>query len=388
MRTRRNLPRRLQPCGAGPALGIVLGLALQFGAAPALATGPLAEDRGLQHPSASPVQPSAPVIDAAQLRPAAPLLDADAGDLSRHRALEQLRAQAEGNAPAARGTATARRQAQRDAAWLVGLLTLHGAGTPQDPAAARRWFLRAQELGHPLASAGLAWCAIDGCGEPPQPIAAAPWISALRRLDPARAMYLEWLRSKQMAPLSGSRPSAADGLLARAAAAGNPAAQLEYGLALLEREQRPAALRQFRLAAARSPAAAANARWLEGSGGAGPSGQSSQDPEAGARWLAEARRYHRGEGVPANYTEALRLYQRAANAGSAPARRMLQTIYSRPGPGGSVDIPWMQQLARLDLEALGPTASGILAGGGHAFERDPTPLYDLVPPQWRPPQWR
>ncbi|MNV65797.1 Sel1 repeat protein [compost metagenome] len=107
-----------------------------------------------------------------------------------------------------------------------------------------------------------------------------------------------------------------------------------------------------------------------------------RDVDQSTQWLAEARRYHRGDGVPANYTEALRLYQRAANAGNAEAKRMLQTIYSRPGPAGGLDIPWMQQLARLNLDALGQAVPGTLASV-HAFARDPTPLYDLVPAQWR-----
>jgi len=380
MRTHSLFPRHPLACGTCPALALFIGLALQLGGpAPALATGPITEDRGLQRPASSPAQASAPVIDPGQMQPTAPGLGTSVARASPHPALQQLRAQADGSAPAGKSTPAARRQAQRDAAWQLALVSLHGAGAPQDPAAARRWFERAQELGHPLASAGLAWCAIDGCGEAPQPIAAAPWIVQLRRADPARALYLEWLRARQLAPLSGSRPTAADGLLARAAAGGNPAAQVEYGLALLEGDQRPAALRQFRQAAARSPAAAANAQWLEGSAALG---QPHQDADAGARWLAEARRYHRGEGVPANYTEALRLYQRAANAGSAPARRMLQTLYSRPGPGGVINIPWMQQLARLDLDALGQATPAALAAG-HAFARDPTPLYDLVPAQWR-----
>lgn len=362
-------PRR---AGWRLALGITLGLGLQLGAsAQALATGPITEERGPQRaPPGSSVTPS-PEIDRSQVQPTAPALSGGART-PQSQALEQLRAQA--------GATRQGKAAQRDAAWLLGLVTLHGSGTPADPAAAHQWFKRAHELGHPLAAAGLAWCAIDGCSGPPQPIAAAPWIAQLRRTDPARAAYFEWLRAKHMAPLQrNTRPPPPDGLLARAAAGGNPAAQVEYGLALLEHGQRPAALRQFRQAAARSPAAAANAEWLQSESVSKPA---SQNLEQSAQWLAEARRYHRGEGVPANYTEALRLYQRAANAGNAEARRMLETIYSRPGPGGGIDIPWMQQLARLNLDALGQAVPGTLASV-HAFARDPTPLYDLVPAQWR-----
>ena len=355
------------------ALGITLGLGLQFAAsAQALATGPIAEERGPQRaPPGSSVAPS-PEIDPAHVQPAAPTLGG--GALAPQlQALERLRAQA--------STTRQGKTAQRDAAWMLGLVLLHGSGAPADPAAAHQWFKRAHELGHPLAAAGLAWCALDGCTGAPRPIEAAPWIAQLRRSDPARATYFEWLRAKHMAPLQrSSRAPAADSLLARAAASGNPAAQVEYGLALLEHGQRSAALRLFRQAAARSPAAAANAEWLQA--GESASTPVNQNLEQSAQWLAQARRYHRGDGVPANYTEALRLYQRAANAGNAEARRMLQTIYSRPGPGGGIDIAWMQQLARLNLDAAGQAVPGTLAGV-HAFARDPTPLYDLLPAQWR-----
>jgi len=370
---RRTFTQVKRRAGCRLALGMALVLGLQLGAsAQALATGPIAEERGPQRPPPGATVTPSPEIDRAHVQPAAPTVSGGART-PQLLALERLRAQANA-APQGKSTA------QRDAAWLLGLVTLHGSGTPADPAAAHQWFKRAHELGHPLAAAGLAWCAIDGCSGPPQPVAAAPWIAQLRRTDPARAAYFEWLRAKHMAPLQrNSRPPPPDGLLARAAAGGNPAAQVEYGLALLENGQRPAALRQFRQAAARSAAAAANAEWLQSESVSKPA---SQQLEASAQRLAEARRYHRGEGVPANYTEALRLYQRAANAGNAEARRMLETIYSRPGPGGGIDIPWMQQLARLNLDALSQAVPGTLASV-HAFARDPTPLHDLLPAQWR-----
>lgn len=379
MTARPTAPRSRSLRGLRPALGTALALGLQLGAcAQALATGPIADERGLQRPASPPPAAASPSIDRAHVQPAAPSLGGNER-AHQHAALQQLRAQADGSVKARPGTPAAR-AAQRDAAWLLGLLTLHGAGTPADPAAARQWFIRAHELGHPLAPAGLAWCAIDGCGAAPQPVAAAPWIAALRRTDPARANYLEWLRTRRLAPLQGSpRPPPPDGLLARAAGGGNPAAQVDYGLALLENDQRQAALRQFRQAAARSPAAAANAEWLQNriSGAEGV-----PDGAAGSQWLAEARRYHRGDGIPANYTEALRLYQRAANAGNSEARRMLEAIFSRRNPDGSLDIGWMQQLARMNLNALSQAVPDTLAGA-HAFAHDPTPLYDLVPVQWR-----
>ena len=37
--------------------------------------------------------------------------------------------------------------APADAAWLLGLLALHGLAMPADPAQAQHWFERAQMLG-------------------------------------------------------------------------------------------------------------------------------------------------------------------------------------------------------------------------------------------------
>ncbi|MBN9320602.1 MAG: SEL1-like repeat protein [Delftia acidovorans] len=326
-------------------------------------------------------------------------------DTAQQRALSQLRSRAEG-----KGVSPA---TQREAQWVMGLLALHGIAMAQDGPQARTWFERAQRAGHPLASAGLAWCAMDGCGQPPDPPAARPWIAQLAKTDPARAQYLEWLLARRLAPLSTAEPvgealtvagTPDQELLQRAARSGSPGAQLEWGLALL------AALRQFRAAAPRSSSAAANAQMLgdrmrpagqlvsaQGTS-APPAAQgpqrlqrtpqlrgspSEQDiqvrqPVTAQQQWEQAQRYHRGEGVPANYTEALRLYQQAASHGHVASRRMLELIYSRPAQGGGVDIGWMQQLARIDPMTMQPMAPISPA----PYRRDPTPLFDMVPAPW------
>lgn len=332
-------------------------------------------------------------------------------DTAQQRALSQLRSRAEG-----KGVSPA---TQREAQWVMGLLALHGIAMAQDGPQARTWFERAQRAGHPLASAGLAWCAMDGCGQPPDPPAARPWIDQLAKTDPARAQYLEWLLARRLAPLSTAEPvgevSALAGtpdqeLLQRAARSGSPGAQLEWGLALLAQDEPEAALRQFRAAAPRSSSAATNAQMLgdrmrpagqlvsaQGTS-APPAAQgpqrlqrtpqlrgspSEQDiqvrqPVTAQQQWEQAQRYHRGEGVPANYTEALRLYQQAASHGHVASRRMLELIYSRPAQGGGVDIGWMQQLARIDPMTMQPMAPISPA----PYRRDPTPLFDMVPAPW------
>lgn len=143
-------------------------------------------------------------------------------DTAQQRALSQLRSRAEG-----KGVSLA---TQREAQWVMGLLALHGIAMAQDGPQARQWFERAQRAGHPLASAGLAWCAMDGCGQPPDPPAARPWIAQLAKTDPARAQYLEWLLARRLAPLSTAEP-VGEAL----AVAGTPDQEL------LQRAARPAA---------------------------------------------------------------------------------------------------------------------------------------------------
>lgn len=272
------------------------------------------------------------------------------------------------------------------ASWQLGLMYLHGAGGMQDRSQAQQWFERAVALGEPLANAGLAWCAIDGCTGAARPATARPWIAKLHAVAPGRADYLEWLLENRMAPLALAQPGMYPreptpaphrALLQRAAHAGDIHALIELGFEHVAAGRLLEAEKQFQALAPRSAAAAANAQLLasrrESSTVTPPR---SRTPD---EWYLEARRYHQGNGVPANYAEAIRLYQIAAAGGSATARRMLALIYSRPAPDGGVDIAWMQQLAQMDVSQDGrvvpmATAAPVL------LQREPTPLYDLMQP--------
>jgi TPR repeat protein len=158
---------------------------------------------------------------------------------------------------------------------------------------------------------------------------------------------------------------------------------VELGLESISNTQLPQALDYFRQAAARSPAAAANAALLESRMRQIAKNASQPQPRTAEEWFLDARRYHRGEGVPSNYAEAIRLYQIAAASGSKEAKRMLERIYSRPAPQGTIDIAWMQQLAQLDITPEGAILSAHAPSGQPLFGRDPTPLYDLLPNRWR-----
>ncbi|WP_431777341.1 hypothetical protein [Ottowia caeni] len=79
-----------------------------------------------------------------------------------------------------RGVGTTAASAQ--AAWLLGLVYLHGAGVRRDLPLAHTWFDRAARFGRePWAYAGQAWCAIEGCDGPADPELARRAIEQLRK---------------------------------------------------------------------------------------------------------------------------------------------------------------------------------------------------------------
>lgn len=94
--------------------------------------------------------------------------------------------------------------------------------------------------------------------------------------------------------------------------------------------------------------------------------------------FVQVRRYHRGDGVPANYA-AIRLYQIAAFAGSRPAQHMLGLILP-PQQRWRWLIRRMQQLATLDVEhdqgtqALSAQLPTLPAVSPQLYVHDPTPL--------------
>lgn len=267
------------------------------------------------------------------------------------------------------------------ASWLLGLVYLHGAGVDRNPALARHWFEQAWSQSEAWAAAGMAWCAMEGCGTGPDVAAAARWLARLRPQQPARALYLEWLLTARAAPLSDSRLpslSANHSLLARAVAAGDPQALIEMGMQEVAQNRLGQALLHFQAASGASDVARDNARWV--------AERLRSERQAGTattadELLAQAQRAHRGEGQVANYSEALRLYQLAQARGSLAARRMLGLIYSRPGPDGQLDVHWMRQLAFADPASSSPVPGQV--SPAHGLHREPTPLADLLPPLWR-----
>ena len=278
---------------------------------------------------------------------------------------------------------------QANAAWVLGLLYLHGIGVPASRADAQSWFERAHALGEPLAPAGLAWCQIDACKSASNPAEARRWLSLLRPVNQPRAQYLQWVLEAKLSPLQLAAPSPQNKanagaapdrqLLLNAAKAGDSQARIELAFESIAANQEAEALAYFQAASARSAVAAFNAalmteRMRHGTRPARPLA-------VGSELLAEAQENHRGDGKTANFVEAIRLYRLAQGKGSLEAKRMLELIFSRPGADGQIDIAWMQQLAYANLSQAVPSVDRTAAR--QTVRREPSPLFDMLPQFWR-----
>ena len=356
-------------------------LDVQIAPAPRIESAPAAVPNIAPRPLSDQPRIVAPPVTKESLgtRDAAPAQAVD-------RELRRLLRAAEG--PRAVGSTAASAQA----AWTLGLIYLHGAGVRRDTALAQRWFEQAARYGRePWANAGLAWCHLDGCTGPPDPTAAARAIEALRPRYPARADFLQWVLMRRQTPLQVAKPGINQDqvlelpqrqLLDRSAAGGDMHANIELGMDAVAHERFDQATQYFRRAGPQSLAARQNLEQLamRGNSPIQPPPRDSLNPSA-VEALASARKYHRGQGVPANFVEAIRFYQLAAARGSVEAQRMLALINSRPMPGGGFNPGWMQQLAYVDVATVIPTV-GVL-GTTHLLHREPTPLFDLMPAFWR-----
>ncbi|MDA7417612.1 hypothetical protein PGB34_14715 [Xenophilus arseniciresistens] len=393
---------------AGSALSMLLAWAPARAAGDAPVPGPAVPELEASPPASSTIelQPAAPPRIEGRPRDARPVLRAPSAA-----APEPLQLPGDGRAGAVErelqrlmrvayaGGAYGSTAASAQAAWQLGLIHLHGAGVPANTASAQQWFARAARLGlEPWAFAGLAWCEMEGCAGPPDLAAAERALARLRPAHPARADYLAWLLDTRQSPLAASGPASIQpalpappartperqGLL-RAAAAGDLQANIELGIEAFAEQRLAQSAQYFRRAAARSAVAGANLGIVQARQAAGAvGGPSTAAPAEGApaqAALAQARKYHRGDGVPANFAEAIRFYRLAEQRGSSEARRMLALIASRPAPDGGFNVQWMQQLAHVDPGPTLPAVGG--AAGLNPLQREPTPLFDQLPPAWQ-----
>lgn len=283
---------------------------------------------------------------------------------------------------------------QANAAWIMGLLTLHGRGLPVDVRRAKSWFQIAWQQGKKIASAGLAWCEMVGCGMPPDLAKARYWRTQLPKVNRGRALYFEWLARAKSAPLD--LPNDVDAkstidkiphheLLVEAANAGDIHAHIELGIESAANNQLNEALQHFVFAEQNSSIVSNNASHIRSEIDQEKSLSKLQKSSfnnadlAESSWL-QARRYHRGEGIPINYVEAIRLYRKAADLGHLHAKKMLDLIFSQSTEMGAINIFWMQRLSRMDVSGFSPQLPTV--DGPVLLAREETGLTDFIPLLW------
>jgi TPR repeat protein len=286
---------------------------------------------------------------------------------------------------------------QANAAWIMGLLTLHGRGLPADVRRAKSWFQIAWQQGEKMASAGLAWCEMVGCGTPPDLAKARYWRTQLSKVNRGRALYFEWLARTRSAPLE--IPNEVDAkfaidkishqkLLVEAANAGDIHAHIELGIESAAKNQLEEALQHFVFAEKNSSIVSNNALHIRIEIDQAKSLSKLQKSSLNNAELAEsswrqARRYHRGEGIPINYVEAIRLYRKAADFGHLQAKKMLDLIFSQSAETGAINIFWMQRLSRMDVSGFSPQLPTV--DGPDLLAREETGLTDFIPSLWMTP---
>lgn len=306
--------------------------------------------------------------------------------------LTTLAAQAE----AASKTSKLSKAEQANAAWILGLLLLHGRGVPPDIKRAKYWFQIAWQQGEKKASAGLAWCEMVGCGMPADLAKARYWRAQLFSINRGRSLYFEWFSQQRAAPLAEMNVSGINSdklphrsLLIQAANAGDMQAHIELGIESASKKQLNEALQHFLFAQKNSTIASNNADHiraeisdLKSLSKLQPS--TSDNLQSAESTLTLAHRYHRGEGMPVNYSEAIRLYKKAADQGSLQAKKMLNLIFSQPSENGQINIPWMRSLSYMDISGPTPKLSADL--GPFLLTREETGLTDFIPQFWNNPQ--
>lgn len=227
------------------------------------------------------------------------------------------------------------------------------ADDPQRHERAARLLQVAAEAGDLRAAAAYGYLQALGLGLPRDVARGRRQLEAASAAGLARADYLLSVIER-----ADRRPGAAQREAAyreRAARRGDALAQNAMGVHYQRQGDATTAELWYRRAAeAGSPSARQNLAALAGASAAKPADAGDAPATEAETLYAQARRYHRGDGVAIDYGQALRFYRAAAARGSEAARQMLGLIQSRPARDGAVDPVWMRQLASAPVA----TASG------------------------------
>ena len=252
-----------------------------------------------------------------------------------------------------------------------GLDAYRGEGDPRSYAEAARWFRAAAEAGDRRAAMAYAYLQGLGLGVARDPVAARRLLQQLGDVGFARADYLAaLLLAADPRPGASGREGE---FRERAARAGDAVAQNAMGVHYQLQGDRTTAQMWYQRAADSGSAAAERnlaslARSEQARGEQATPALAADD--AGALF-EQARRHHRGDGVPVDYGKALQLYRRVAANGSKPAQQMLGLIQSRSLAGGGFDPGWMRQLAFAAVDSSASTPVSSVAAAAQPQLDDP-----------------
>lgn len=244
-------------------------------------------------------------------------------------------------------------------------------------AQAAELFRAAAEAGDVRASAALGYLQAKGMGVPRDPLRGRRQLEAASAAGLARADYLLSVLERDDRRAGAAQREAS--YRERAARRDDALAQNAMGVHY-QRQGDPttAELWYARAADAGSASARRNlASMAPGTAPDGAVGETPATPQTDSLY-AQARRYHRGEGVPVDYGQALRYYRAAAARGSEPARQMLGLIQSRPSRDGAVDPAWMRQLASAPVAGTGGVATPAASTPARTAPRLDDPLSGLA----------
>lgn len=299
-----------------------------------------------------------------RVRAGAPVRPGEAGDFA-------IRPPEPRPSPRAESAARIEHSGPPEALVRLALDYHRGTNGPRNPTEALRLLELAAERGDPRARIASAYLASEALGTERDLPRARTVLDDARRAGSARAAYLRAL-VEEAGPVAKDRDARVRALLQEAAAAGDALAQNQLGTEY-ERLGQPGTARLWYQEAIRNGSAAArdNARRLEArltrQKVRRPMKSLEADAQAGdaAAAFELAQRHHRGDGVAANYAEALRWYREAAMREHAQARQMLGLIYSDAAMAAGINAEWMRRVAMMSFAEdgsgprLAPFADGL-----------------------------
>ena len=251
----------------------------------------------------------------------------------------------------ARPTATAPGGDATDAALRAGLEYYQNAGTPMAPALARQRWKQAAEAGDARGMVAYGWLLANGTGGLRDVELAREWIGEARVAGLARATFVASLIEGR---LSGAKKRVESlQLLEQAARDGDVLATNNLGVALELEGNLTGARTLYETAAMAGNTVARDnlermRRMSRPADGLNLSRLRLQADDGDADAMLQlAQRYHRGDGVPQDFAQAIHWYRKAADAGSARARESLSLIFSVPPRDRTqpYDVAWLRELA-------------------------------------------